>query len=269
MKTAQLLSSLVVTSALACSGSSGEETASTTNASSTATASTGTTDSGGTDTGGLDRAVCDRYIACVGATTPEALPAAMDGFGPDATCWTQSQSEIDICLSACETGMETAHTVYPDVVECYLCTEDSECDEAAGEKCFLGSCSVGMCGDGLVQSDELCDGQDGCWGDCLGGAECSPLTGVGCDEGELCTMGWSTDIRVICKGLDEVFDCDGVICETGEYCRTEGESFLGCYPLCDLNAPQPCPDGLECVQVELGGFSFPDGHALSYLGRCQ
>lgn len=51
--------------------------------------------------------VCDHYVACVGAATPEALPATLMAYGPQGTCWTSGPSVAMTCTTACGTALET------------------------------------------------------------------------------------------------------------------------------------------------------------------
>lgn len=259
---------------LACTdGSSHETDASTSSTASASTTNPTTSVTGGeTDTGGASHEVCDRYIACVAATNPMGLPAAQEGFGPDSECWKMSQEQIDLCLQACEAGIVQSHVVYPDEPKCYLCNDDSECDQMAGEHCLKGTCAVGLCGDGLVQPGELCDGQDGCTGDCMDGDQtCSPLTGVGCVEGEYCEVGGSPGgyVKAVCFPGPK--KCGDFTCDLGNYCVFDDmqEEYIGCSPWCDLGAPQPCPDGLTCVKLDYGGVGFDPPSSLAYLGKCE
>ncbi len=260
---------LTLTVTLACSGSSGQETDSASGSGvANSTNSNGST-GGGTDTGGFDREICDRYIACVAATSPAGLPAAQQGFGPDAPCWTLGQMEIDACLMVCGGGLIQNHTVFPGAPECYLCRDDSECNTSAGEVCYKGDCTLGPCGDGIVQSNELCDGAQKCDDDCQGGATCSPLTGVGCDEEHYCGMSYSLGAQCF-KKPNSCSEKPEETCPNGMFCDFDNDAnFLGCLPYCDLNAPMPCPEGLKCVPWANGTDLMLDKYdALSYLGEC-
>lgn len=259
---------------LGCSGDSTAESDASTSPTTTASTTNATTSQTGgeTDTGGASHEVCDRYIACVAVTAPMALPAAQEGFGPDSECWKMSQDQIDLCLQACEAGIVQSHALYPDEPKCYVCNDDSECDQEAGESCFQGMCAVGLCGDGLVQPGELCDGQEFCTDNCrYGDQSCSPLTGVGCDEGEYCSIVSPGDY-VITACEPSPYDCGDFTCDLGTYCVFDfvTEEYLGCLPWCDLGAPQPCPEGLTCVKFDYGGgVGFDPPSALAYLGRCE
>ena len=265
------LTALTLTFTLACSGSSGQETETDSASGSGVANSTNSTGStgGGTDTGGFDREICDRYIACIAATVPTGLPAAQQAYGPDSTCWTLDQMAIDLCLMACETGLSQGHVVNPGAPECYVCRDDTECNTSAGEVCYKGGCTLGPCGDGIVQSNELCDGALYCADDCQGGTRCSPLTDVGCDEDEYCGMSYSRGAQCFKKPRDCTENPEDT-CPSGMFCNYDNDAnFLGCLPYCDLNAPMPCPDGLKCVPWANGtGQMLDNDDALSYLGEC-
>lgn len=265
-----------LTFALACNGSSGQGTESDSGSiSGTATAanSTGST-GGGTDTGGADHEICDRYIACVAATNPPGLPAAQEGFGADATCWTLDQTEIDICLMACEAGLIQNHASNPSAPECYLCADESECAE--GLFCFEGDCTDSACGDGIVQWNEVCDDPVSC-PECYVEFYCSPLTNIGCggipSEFYCDILPNGDSLFVDCTYFEDFDDCpanSGVKCPPATYCPEDPQvaQQLGCLPYCDLNNPATCPEGLACKQAELQGLVFPSDDPLSYLGMC-
>lgn len=191
-----------------------------TNAPPTASAVMPTDDGAATDTaGGSSHAVCDRYLACIAATTPAALPAAQMGYAENGTCWQAGTDAADLCLGACRVGLMQYHDLYPGEPACEPCAADDECDAAAGEVCssahtcvplcvdeLPGGClcrvdgdCVGdhvcvdedcrtslTCGDGKVDASEICDGQVGCNAGCDGPPECSPVTNLGCAAGQIC-----------------------------------------------------------------------------------
>jgi len=262
-----LLTALTFT--LACGGSANGETDSASGSGSTTSTDSISPTDGGTGSGGFDREICDRYIACIAATVPTGLPVAQQAYGPDSTCWTLDQMAIDLCLMACETGLSQGHVVNPDAPECYVCRDDTECNTSAGEVCYKGGCTLGPCGDGLVQSNEICDGALYCDADCQGGAKCSPLTDVGCDEDEYCGISYSLGEAFCFKKPRECGKPD-LTCPSGTFCNFDNNAnFLGCLPYCDLNAPMPCPEGLTCVPWANGtDLMFDKDDALSYLGEC-
>src|SRR5690606_25366152 len=153
------------------------------------TGGSGGTASGTGGTGGEDgEERCQRYIECISVTAPAELPAAQEGFGAGSLCWTQGPQEAQVCADACEVGLEQLHKAHPEEPKCYECTSDGQCDQAAGELCFVNRCQPTPCGDGIVDPGEVCDGTSWCEEDCRGGAVCSPLTGAPCEEGTLCTF---------------------------------------------------------------------------------
>jgi hypothetical protein len=243
----------------------------------------GETEGGGTE-GGTDtasepttggpaptREACDHYLDCLAVVSPAELPAAQMGFGPDGTCWDGPPESIEQCIQACVSGWEALHDNNPDEPACYLCAEDGDC--AAGEACFDGDCRPAGCGNGVVDDDEVCDGQLYCEPDCSGDG-CNPLSHAGCDGGEQCFVFDGMDTQCLppqdgLPGLHEPcvwtggVDCAvGLVCAaSGAGCDPQGPSDC-CTPLCNVQAePATCPPGTECVPVEL---SSPD----NYIGFC-
>lgn len=220
---------------------------------------------------------CQRYIECIAVTTPNGLPDAQSGFGEDSACWKGGPDAAELCGKACATGLEQYHENFPDEPACYVCTDDAQCDTEAGELCENGGCRlVGVCGNGLVEDGEICDGQSGCTQDCLGGAPCSPLTNAGCTGEELCTASNAScsDYDVPKVGEGESCGPNGpmlTFCDAGLECVSSTElagmcaSDTCCTALCDREAIDPCKDGFTCKPY-MGGFNYPD--ALSYLGIC-
>lgn len=263
--------------------SAGGEGDSTTGDSTTGNPTAGVPTTGG-DTDGPSEApyeVCQGYIACIAVTTPNGLPDAQEGFGENSPCWAGSPMEAEVCGQACATGLEQYHEMFPEEMACYVCIDNADCDAGRGEECLSGACvAVGQCGNGLVEDGELCDGQDGCSADCLGGAPCSPLTDVDCPEGEHCYVlenagevqcnPFLFEIRgdgEVC-GLDgiEVYECEpGLACITKEALAGDCSGEKCCTAYCDLNAPMPCKPGYICDDF----FEVQAPSALSYLGFCR
>lgn len=276
--TPRALVALPLLLSLACSGYSTAEsdaTTSPTTSASTTNAATSATD-GEADTGGGSHEICDRYIACVAVTNPMGLPAAQEGFGSDSECWMMSQEQIDLCLQACEAGIVQSHAVYPDEPKCYLCNDDSECEQAAGETCFKGTCGTLFCGDGVVQEGEICDGQETCPDDCYGGAACSPLTNAGCTIGWVCLLAFGQNKDTLDSNCGPVGELCGdsdnsTHCGPGTYCKYElGPEMLTCQPYCDVNAPNTCPPGESCVPMkDVPGSGEVSEPALAYVGHCR
>lgn len=229
------------------------------------------------------REICERYIGCVAVTTPAGLPDAQAGFGDDSPCWSKGQDEADLCIVACQAGLEQAHAAFPEAVECDLCLADEEC--AAGERCLQGDCKTGNCGDGIVDPEELCDGQPECGQDCVSGPSCTPLTDLGCLPGDKCIINpeASGALCVEHPQADEIIVGHGegcgwdlgtgqiYACDHGLWCVEEGAGDFNCSlgaccsELCDLGAPV-CPDGQECVALA-AEFTAAEP-ALGYLGAC-
>lgn len=237
-------------------------------------------------TGGeLSHEICDRYLKCLAATTPDALPGAQEGFGEDGTCWEGDADAAQLCIDGCRTGLEKYHAAYPDEPMCGVCLSDDECDKDAGEFCFRGSCGTSACGNSIVEEGEVCDGQPLCHPNCLGPAECSPATGAPCSEtktcdfyyyhdniyhadcisppatpiqaGEDCSKG-SIDFRcgpgLICMGAENLISCKSTYC---------------CAAYCDMTMFDTCPAGSVCkfYQDAASGTTYVD-EGLDYVGIC-
>ncbi|PCC69304.1 hypothetical protein SAMN02745121_08767 [Nannocystis exedens] len=199
--------------------------------------------SGGPDTGGVSQVSCERYLNCIAATDPAALPAAQMGFGPDAPCWQGSPETAEQCLNACQTGLKSAHMVYPDEPACFLCDDDTDC--GAEEQCQAGTCKFVGCGDGIVSDDEVCDGPS--CPDCHAPGLCNPLSHAGCEASEQClrienefqcanmpnapgyheecTYDVACGAGLVCTIFDPV--C-GECCN--KLCRTDGTANCDCSP---------------------------------------
>jgi hypothetical protein len=275
---------------------SGMSTGNTTQGSSAEAGATGsvtTTDDPTTDSGGepVDgHAPCDRYLACVAATTPDALPGAQQGYGEDGTCWQGSAEAAAQCREACRVGLTQLNMMSPDEPECTPCGVDDDCDVAGnelcssagkcvprcvkgepalecvcrdggdcreGEECAEDRCGGAICGDGLVQRGEICDGQEGCDADCAGPLECTPLFNVGCMEGLACNEGGSC-AEGYPEGPGRGKSCfDEFLCPGGFFCTEQ--DFL-CHRYCAVGG-DPCDDGEYCVALELDP-------PLDYIGAC-
>jgi hypothetical protein len=69
---------------------------------STSTAAAETT--GGTPPGSPTPACLD-YVACVETTYPDLLGAALDAYGPDASCWSDAARQAE-CDATCQIGLD-------------------------------------------------------------------------------------------------------------------------------------------------------------------
>ncbi len=252
----------------ATSGNTGASASSTGGMSSGETSGGETGETGETGAPEPTQEICDRYIDCVSVTSPLDLPAAQDGFGPGSSCWSTGPAAAQQCIDACALALEQAYDNYPEEPKCHLCQADEECNQGAGQYCVDGRCLRSICGDGLLQADEMCDGQDGCSEDCLEGANaaCNPLSNVGCEEGLLCVALWpeSTPFQdeygTYCYEENTCKEI-GQGCAVGELCTV----YPGgdCLTSCDLNDPESCPGGQGCTPV-----GVPSGEIIDYLGYC-
>lgn len=216
---------------------------------------------------------CQRYIACLAVTEPNALPEAQAGFGEDSDCWTGTASDAELCQTACLTGIEQHQPLAPEEPACFRCNDDSECDPADDASCIEHRC-VPNCGNGEIEPDEVCDLSFVC-DDCKTGVACSPYTGVGCEVGDKCVFSEVGDnVECVAEkdtdvGVGEVCE-DGESCGKGLYCvhktffttyECAGEAC--CAPYCNLTGPDSCPEGAGCL--ELFGNGVPP---LDYVGLC-
>lgn len=238
-----------------------------------------TAGSGGAEGG---KEVCDRYIQCVAVTDPTGLPDAQAGFGDQSSCWTGSQSDADLCVTACKAALKQAHEAFPNEDKCDACLSDADC--AGGEHCLQGGCTTTNCGDGVVDDNEVCDSNAGCDLDCQGPAMCNPMSGYGCDGENVCQVNYGdSEYIAVC---DMLFDtqtgsvgdgCGGLFGQQG--CKPElacvsneaGNFNCGldgcCTPYCDVGGP-PCPMGLMCVPYSSVMMDIPLEPSLSWLGVC-
>ncbi|HVK65302.1 MAG TPA: hypothetical protein VM694_12550 [Polyangium sp.] len=78
--------------------------------------------------------ICKRYINCIAAAVPEALPGALDSLGPSGTCWKRTPAEAEACALSCEKGMEiqAAATSAP---ECNECLSNADCKDPSKPTC--------------------------------------------------------------------------------------------------------------------------------------
>lgn len=273
----------------------------------------GETGSGETGSGG-QHAPCERYLLCLAATTPEVLPNAQAGFGESGTCWQGTPAEAAQCVEGCRAGLAQTHAQYPDEPACLPCAFDDECaagqlcgvagecvtrcvdgepdpceckidtDCGDNEQCAARTCTLKMvCGDGIVEAGEVCDGQAGCDGDCQGPAACTPYANTGCPTGQACQVVDGTPACVDLpadyagpgmpcgdQGYSDTYgytdydtDSDPAIiaCAGGLWCGPCGDYYSDecCQPYCAVDG-EPCMDG-PCVPL---GLPAP----FDYLGVC-
>lgn len=233
-----------------------------------------------------DHAPCDRYLACLAATSAAALPAAQMGYGEDGTCWDGDAGAAELCREACRTGLAQLHDDNMDEPACTPCGVDGECaidevcvmagvcvahcddgqpagacacreDDDCGPEaaCADEMCGPASCGDGVVQQGELCDGQEGCDAGCLGPIECTPLFNFGCADGFRCTLQGNCEEGQ--GGMGMAGDmCAPSGCDAGFVCHDDTK----CHPYCAVGGA-PCIDGGTCLA---SGAEPP----LDYLGIC-
>lgn len=250
---------------------------------------TSPTDTGVSATGGEpSHEICNRYLECIAATMPDALPPAQAGFGEDGTCWAGGTEAAQLCLDGCRTGLQQYHDAFPDEPKCFACLSKAECDEDAGEWCFAGSCVTSVCGNGILEAEEICDSQPKCFSDCQGPADCSPATGAGCSDGGQCVFTlspqgefvYATNCVTLPKtpleaGADCTAGSNDVRCGAGLQC-TEGSKLptsckfeFCCAPYCDINIPESCPADSLCkfYQDVSPDIEYVD-EGLDYVGVC-
>jgi hypothetical protein len=87
-----------------------------------ATAVTSGVDPDGSDTtggGGLSQTkACAAYLECAAATTPAELPALLEAYGPDGTCWQSTPELAEQCDTACMTGLVQLQEMFQDEPAC-------------------------------------------------------------------------------------------------------------------------------------------------------
>ncbi|WAS90971.1 hypothetical protein [Nannocystis punicea] len=269
------------TQATTSSGVSGADPSGTGGQQSTGTGSESGT---GSDTGGAGpHAICERYLQCVAVVAPGDLPTVQMGYGDNGMCWQGSEADAQLCLDACQAGLEMFNDLFPEEPKCGLCQDHSECDMAAGELCHLGKCEVTTCGDGIVDDQDICDGQPQCDLNCQGPQDCNPISNFGCMQDEVCTVDNDGHefVYANCRDLGDPGaqvgapciwnnDCHvGLVCACQQNypaCESPGVEGI-CASYCDLGAPNPCPDPLTCVpyEDETGGLLPPE---LGFLGVC-
>jgi hypothetical protein len=96
-------------------------------------------DGDGDDDGDGGRATCERYVACVAATSPATLEQVQEQYGDGGACW-EDDDLADACVTGCRDALVEAHLASPDEPLCDACTVDAECVEAGLGRCVAGSC---------------------------------------------------------------------------------------------------------------------------------
>lgn len=109
---------------------------------------------------------CDQYLRCVGDATPDALPIALQAYGPIGTCWGGDGSLESVCASACASSMAELHKLYPSVASCGSTLADGGMDGGSdlGLSGACESCAEAQCSGPLnaCESDANCTGFASC-----------------------------------------------------------------------------------------------------------
>ena len=90
-----------------------------------------------------------------------------------------------------------------------------------------------VCGNGVLEADEQCDGDQGCTDCMLDAYECQPLNNAGCAEGTKCSFTGTTNLEFSCVP----FDRDPPL----------GWGDPGCFSASTGVRDQSCDVGLACV----------------------
>ncbi len=86
-----------------------------------------------TSTVDAEHPACAQYIECVAALAPGAVAEAIDGFGPQGSCWTPQT--VDLCIQSCIDARHDLMMVDPEAMECWDCRDDTECTDAPLSTC--------------------------------------------------------------------------------------------------------------------------------------
>lgn len=177
---------------------------------------------------------CTRYIGCVAAVDPSGVAAAVEGYGPEGTCWTPETTGL--CEQACEAARRELWDQFPDESACADCESDMDCD---------GEASV-------------CD---------VGAGVC-----IDCTTVDPCVAGPCGEPPPECSACRSSFDCDGDACFEGQCGYAPllpiARGNLWYYEIELMGAGPACP--VETVNyIGDGSFELPDGReALQYGGFC-
>jgi hypothetical protein len=212
--------------------------------------------------------LCQGLIDCVSAVQPEALSSYVLLYGPEGECYDIAGLTMEDCWAECDAIRKGLAEAFPD--------------EPA--------CGPPHCGNGELDPDEMCDGEQGCSGTCIyesSELDCSPLTQVGCDFPEdrcaaivdewgdgafICSGGSSFDpvaeFGEACFGLHQCIEPNAV-CENRPDCIDD----YCCVPTCYLGATDEdfgsCPTGYTCTSLDdlyLPEVGWPAG--AEQVGLC-
>jgi len=213
---------------------------------STPSGPTDTTDTTGGDTSTTPDAVTPDTTS-PDTTTPDTTTpdtTTPDTTTPERLCTDAELTTFDACVSACPTG--------PTQQQCASACQNGLSAGCRGAYSLLATC---VQNNNCLEQDGSLDTQ--CVSDfCLGEFEsvfgipepddCDPVTNVGCEAGENCTLG-DADNNLYCLPAGTVAlygDCtaDPTACVRGACLGSEAEA--SCLPFCDDSAD--CTDGRPC-----------------------
>jgi hypothetical protein len=212
--------------------------------------------------------LCEGLIECVSAVQPEALSSYVLLYGPEGECYDIAGLTVEDCWAECDAIRKGLAEAFPD--------------EPA--------CGPPNCGNGKLDPDEMCDGEESCSGTCVydhDSLRCSPITQVGCDEDQRCEQTvdewgdgafscWgdffeeppASEFSEPCGSSHECIDTNAV-CETRPDCIDNA----CCVPTCYLGETDEdfgaCPVGYTCMSLDelyLPEVYWPPGSDL--VGLC-
>lgn len=82
---------------------------------------------------------CERYVACVAATSPETLEQIDAQYGEDGDCWSRA-SLAEACTDGCVDALAEARVAFPDEERCTACDDDDDCTDPSAGRCLAGAC---------------------------------------------------------------------------------------------------------------------------------
>lgn len=194
------------------------------------------------------RAACDRYLECVAATTPEAVGALLEGYGPEGTCWrTDEISAIELCTEACTAGRANAAKLFPDAGACGECSSDDDCMGAkTGPRCDTKTSSCVACLEAADCAGAVCETTKNTCVECVGDQDCGPeesCTTNKCGQQQACVPG-SLRCTFEAGATLEICDDAGLSWDAQTDCSAEGLSCNGA--ACSYTAYGPCLASGDC-----------------------
>lgn len=198
--------------------------------------SNGSADEPGDTTAGTGDAhpACTRYIGCVAAVDPGGVAVAVEGYGPEGTCWTPETTEL--CEQACKAARRELWDQVPEESACADCESDTDCPMEAS----------------------VCDVEAG---------SC-----IDCTTVDPCVAGPCGEPPPECSTCRSSFDCDGDACFEGQCGYAPllpiAPGNLWSYEIELMGMGPECP--VETVNfVGEGGFQLPDGRDVAhFVGFC-